>query len=288
MNEQNEPWNRQIDMKKPSQSTESATPQATALRQRAEARARQKAVQSPENLETLSPEETRRTLLELHVHQVELEMQNEELRRAQAELDAARARYFDLYDLAPMGYVTVSEQGLILETNLTAATLLGVARGALVKQPISQFILKEDEDIHYLHRKRLFETGEPQTYELRMVRKDGTAFWAQLSATAAQDANGAPVCRVVMSNITTLKQTEAALRKALSDVRTLRGIVPICANCKKIRDDQGYWNQVEVYVRNHTEAEFSHGFCPECIKKLYPEFEPDDPGSAPQSTGGSP
>ncbi|MCX5819363.1 MAG: response regulator transcription factor [Deltaproteobacteria bacterium] len=62
------------------------------------------------------------------------------------------------------------------------------------------------------------------------------------------------------------------LRQAFDQIKTLRGIVPICANCKKIRDDQGYWNQVEVYVRDHTEAEFSHGICPECMKELYPEF----------------
>jgi DNA-binding response OmpR family regulator len=63
------------------------------------------------------------------------------------------------------------------------------------------------------------------------------------------------------------------LRQALDQIKTLRGIVPICASCKKIRDDQGYWNQVEVYIQNHTEAEFSHGICPECIKKLFPEYE---------------
>ena len=63
------------------------------------------------------------------------------------------------------------------------------------------------------------------------------------------------------------------LRQSLDQIKTLRGIVPICANCKKIRDDQGYWNQVEAYVCEHTEAEFSHGICPECIKKLYPELE---------------
>ncbi|MBT3289588.1 MAG: response regulator transcription factor [Victivallales bacterium] len=62
------------------------------------------------------------------------------------------------------------------------------------------------------------------------------------------------------------------LRQALDQVKTLRGIVPICANCKKIRDDQGYWNQVEVYVRDHTEARFTHGICPECIEVLYPEL----------------
>jgi CheY-like chemotaxis protein len=62
------------------------------------------------------------------------------------------------------------------------------------------------------------------------------------------------------------------LSLALEDIKTLSGIVPICANCKKIRNDEGYWQQVEVYVHNHTEAEFSHGICPDCVQKLYPEL----------------
>ncbi len=66
------------------------------------------------------------------------------------------------------------------------------------------------------------------------------------------------------------------LSQALDQIKTLSGIVPICANCKKIRSDEGYWQQVEVYVRDHTEAEFSHGICPECIKKLYPELNSED------------
>ena len=72
------------------------------------------------------------------------------------------------------------------------------------------------------------------------------------------------------------------LREALAQIKTLRGIVPICSSCKKIRDDQGYWNQVEVYVRDHTEAEFSHGLCPECMHKLYSEFDPDADRNVPQ------
>ena len=81
---------------------------------------------------------------------------------------------------------------------------------------------------------------------------------------------------VVHENITERKRVEEALQKALDDIKTLRGIIPICANCKKIRDDQGYWNQVDVYVSKHTEAEFSHGICPECAKKLYPGYKDDD------------
>ncbi|MFH2047719.1 MAG: PAS domain-containing protein [Pseudomonadota bacterium] len=150
------------------------------------------------------------------MHQIELEMQNDELRRIQVELGAAGARYFDLYDLAPVGYVTVSEKGLILEANLTAATLLGVGRGELIKQPFSRFILKENQDIYYLHRKKLFEAysantaqdAEPQAYELRMGKKDETIFWAHLTITVSHDTDCTPVCRITINDITKLKQAE--------------------------------------------------------------------------------
>jgi PAS domain S-box-containing protein len=205
-------------MNKPGKSTKSTTPQAAELRRRAEAITRETAARAPEHVADQSPEDTRRMLHELHVHQLELEMQNEELRRAGADLDAARARYFDLYDMAPVGYVTVSEPGLILEANLTATALLGVARSALAGRPISPFILKEDQDIYYLHRKQLFETGEPQTCELRMVRSDGTVFWACLEATAqdpwtSSEQGADRACRIVLSDITSRKQAEGALRE---------------------------------------------------------------------------
>ena len=184
------------------------------LRRRAEELARGEAARTPENLEALSPEATRRLLHELEVHQIELEMQNQELRRAQAELEVARARYFDLYDQAPVGYVTLSAQGLILEANLTATILLGMARSALVRQFLSQFIFKEDQDLYYLHRKQLFETGAAQTCELRMARPDGSPFWARLEATAAQDAAGTSIGRAVLIDLTAHKQAEDELHHA--------------------------------------------------------------------------
>jgi two-component system cell cycle sensor histidine kinase/response regulator CckA len=174
------------------------------LRRRAEELARELAPEIPENLAAQLPEETRKALHELQVHQIELEMQNEELRRTQEQLEASRARYFDLYDLAPVGYLSVSEQGLIVEANLTFAAMLQVrrARGSLLGQPLTRFILPGDQEIFYLHRKPLFETGTPQVCELRMLRKDGSPFWARLEAAAAQDANGTVVCRVIVSDIT--------------------------------------------------------------------------------------
>ncbi|AGX86301.1 sensor histidine kinase [Candidatus Symbiobacter mobilis] len=191
---------------------------AAAMRQQAEEQARsiESTIQSPQ-----APEEIQRVFHELRVHQIELEMQNEELRRAQTEIEAGRARYYDLYDLAPVGYCTLSEKGLILEANLTAATLLGVSCGAMVKQPLSRFIFKEDQDIYYLHRKKLFEKGEHQECELRLVQSDGALFWAHLTATATQSEDGATVCRVVLTDITEQKNAEEEIQKQLCEKEIL-------------------------------------------------------------------
>jgi len=78
---------------------------------------------------------------------------------------------------------------------------------------------------------------------------------------------------VVCFNYAELIEEKQRLEKALKEIMTLSGLIPICSNCKKIRDDQGYWQQVEIYVRDHSAADFSHGICPECFVKIYPEFE---------------
>jgi PAS domain S-box-containing protein len=148
--------------------------------------------------EILSPHIARAQQHELLVHRIELELQNEELRRTQKELEDARNRYFDLYDLAPVGYLTVSKEGLILEANLMAASLLGTDRTELTHQRLSQFILKEDQDNYYLHRKQLFETSDLQTYKLRMVKKDGTQFQATFKTMLARDSDGGSACRIIM------------------------------------------------------------------------------------------
>jgi PAS domain S-box-containing protein len=190
-----------------------------ALRRRAEALAAEKAGGMPENADVLSPDSARRALHELRVHQIELEMQNEELRRTQQELEASRERYFDLYDLAPVGYFTLSEQGLILEANLTAAKLFGVARSVLVKQPLSRFILPEDQDNHYRHRKALLETGTPQSWALRVLKKDAVPFWVRVDATTAQGADGASVWRAVVSDITESKRAERTLKTTNAELQ---------------------------------------------------------------------
>ena len=179
------------------------------LRQEAEAVAARNAAQSPEDRGALSPEESLQLVHELRVHQVELEMQNEELRLTLGKLDASQARYFDFYDLAPVGYFTLGETGLILQANLTAAALLGVKRNELLEQPITRFIFNEDQDSYYLLRQQIVATGAAQACELRLLKRDGKHFWARLEAIAAADENHAPVLRIVLSDVSERKTMEA-------------------------------------------------------------------------------
>jgi PAS domain S-box-containing protein len=166
-----------------------------------------------------APEPSPSLLHELRVHQIELEMQNEELRQAQESLEVSRARYFDLYDLAPVGYLTVGEGGLIMEANLTAATLLGVQPRSLAGRPIALYILREDRDIFYLHKGRLFKTGASQAWELRMKRPGGEHFWARMEAALFEDGTGRRVCRIALSDVSERKQAELQRDVSLEELK---------------------------------------------------------------------
>jgi len=167
------------------------------------------------DLLAFSPEEIKSLIHELRVHQVELRMQNEELRRVQGEMETARNRYSHLYDFAPAGYFTISEKGIVTEANLTAATMMGMERGKLIGQPFSIFIDKDDQDTFYFHRKKLIEAKTKQTYELRILKKNKSQFHAQMACIPVLDENGTFVqIRAAVTNITDRKQAEEALRKA--------------------------------------------------------------------------
>ena len=196
-------------MTKHPDSTEKLSP----LRRKAEEMAREREARTPEPFEHLAPEEMARTIHELRVHQIELELQNEELRRTQEALDIQWERYFDLYDLAPVGYVTVTREGIITEANLTAAGMLGLAKSALLKRPLSLFIHKDNQDIYYLRRRELLATGGPQGCDLRMITSDGTVFWAHLTATCDRGDSGAPLCRIALIDITGRKKAEEEISR---------------------------------------------------------------------------
>ena len=191
---------------------------ARELRRRAEKKA---AAMDAERLETLSPGQVEQLVHELRVHQIELELQNEELRRAQLELEASRTRYFSLYDLAPAGYVAIDGNGLITEANLAAASLLAAPRSALYGQPLSRFILAEDQDIYYRHRKALVETQKTQVCELRLDRPPAEPpVWIRLQTAMDRDTEtDADIGRAVMVDISAqikLKEILATEHKELA------------------------------------------------------------------------
>lgn len=183
------------------------------LRIRAEASFRKRLDSSIPN--TLTPEATYELLHELQVHQIELEMQNEELRESHIALDIARSRYFDLYDLAPVGYLTLNEHGLIQQANLTLASMLNVARSTLIQQPLSKLILKADQDIFYLKHKKMIVSGDPQSFDLRLSKNDDTSFWVNVVLTLVNDNEHELELRAVIVDISARKLAEQALQSAI-------------------------------------------------------------------------
>ncbi len=184
------------------------------LRRKAEESLIGKSTMIPEILTGLTPAQAVELLQELRIHQVELEMQNEDLCRAQLELETSRARYFELYDLAPVGYLTLDGDGLIQEANLTAARLLQQERGDLLGRPFTRLINREDQDSYYLYGKQLLQAGSQQVCELRMGYGDSPGFWARLEMTAVLSSEGeADGFRAVFIDISDRKRAEAVLKK---------------------------------------------------------------------------
>jgi diguanylate cyclase (GGDEF)-like protein/PAS domain S-box-containing protein len=140
-------------------------------------------------------------------------MQNEELRRTQSELEQSRSKYSDLYDFAPVGYFTFDKNGLILEANLTGSRLLNVERAHLIKKPFSQYIVKNSSDSFYRHRLKVFATSERQTSEIKLKKKDGVDFYAQLESIAVEDSEGNKFCRTSVIDITKGKLAEKQLEQ---------------------------------------------------------------------------
>ncbi|WP_367847131.1 PAS domain-containing protein [Rhodoferax sp. WC2427] len=209
---------------------------AMALRLQAEAIIRDKVALSNRPPETLTLAGMQRAMHELQVHQIELEMQNDELQRTQLLLETSRSRYFELYDMAPVGYCTVSEGGLVVEANLAVAALLGIARGTLVGQRISRFIGKDYQDTYYRLRKQLLETGTPKTCELQVVSLEGHPCWVQLTISAAHDATGAPEQHLVLADISESKVMAAAMQASEARYRALVDGSPEATTERKRQD----------------------------------------------------
>ncbi len=202
------------------------------------------------------------------------------LASSEAQLRVANDELRDLYDNAPCGYHSIDATGLVVRMNDAELAWLGYTREEVVgRKNVMDLVTPEAAAAVRERVQQCIAQGALRDVRIEYVRKDGTRLPALMSATAIYDGEGRfLMTRSVVTDVTEIERSSEVqarlitdLRAALASVKTLSGLLPICANCKKVRDDTGYWNEVEQYVSEHTTARFSHGVCPECFPKLFPD-----------------
>lgn len=159
-------------------------------------------------------------------------------------------------------------------------SIMGVSAQKVMRDASNLINLVHPEDLEMFVEKVMISAKNLTPYHeiFRCVKGEKTV-WVECRATPTPMADGSIIWDGFFLDITERKQAEeerekliSELKNALSEVKTLKGFIPICASCKNIRDDEGYWQQIERYIQSNSEAEFSHSICPECAKKLYPEL----------------
>ncbi len=178
--------------------------------------------------------------------------------------------------------ITTDSRGLVISWNTGAERIFGYTEAEIIGQPMTTIMPQRYAEGHLQGMIRVSEGSEHRliggTVELHGLNKNGTEFPIELSLAEWETTSGRYFTAIIR-DVSVRKQIEAEreqlisdLQNAIEQIKTLKGIVPICASCKKIRDDKGYWEQVDHYVAKHTDAKFSHGICPDCTQKLYPEY----------------
>ncbi len=206
-----------------------------------------------------------------------------ERKRAEDALRVSEERYRRIITTVREGILSMDADNRITFANGHLAEMFGYTLEELTGRPFENLLFEEDRQ-DFSRRQGERGQGRNDQFERRFRTKGGEERYAIVSASPLTDSEGRYTGSFgTITDITDRKKAEMELQEinlellqAMKQIKTLRGIVPICMHCKKIRDDSGYWNQVEVYVRNHTEAEFSHGLCPDCTLKLYPEYAEDE------------
>lgn len=158
-----------------------------------------------------SVDEVKKLVHELRVHQIELEMQNDALRQAQSELLASNEKYTDLYDFAPVSYLTLDEQAIIVEANLTLSKLFGLERSLLLKRRFALYLPMSERNGFFEAMSHVLETGEPQTFEARLLAKE-VELDVRLNMAFASNAAGKKHCRISITDVSDLRKAEKELK----------------------------------------------------------------------------
>ncbi len=200
----------------------------------------------------------------------------------EAAIKESETKFRSVAQSAKDAIITVDKAGKIAFCNTAACKMFDYREGELIGQSISILMPQRFRAAHERGMAQVVATRKSklidETIELFGITKTGNEFPVELSLSNWVSGDHTFYTGIIR-DISERKQHEKErdalidnLKKSLAKVRKLSGLLPICASCKKIRDDKGYWNQIEAYIRDHSEAEFSHGICPECSEKLYPEY----------------
>lgn len=202
-----------------------------------------------------------------------------EQKRAEEQLRESEEKYRDLFENAIDPIFIVDADLNYINVNRRAVEMFGFSKEEFLAMSILDVIPPEQVPRSNAEFEKLRQRGAYEKFVGKMRKKDGTYADIEVSSSAIYDDGKITGSRDIVRNITDRRQIEEEqqklikeLQEALATVKTLSGMLPICAACKKVRDDKGYWNQIEQYIKEHSGAEFSHGLCPECAKKLYPDF----------------
>jgi PAS domain S-box-containing protein len=220
-------------------------------------------------------------LVELRKRIAELKTLEDERKQTEEALRKSEERYRTILENIQDGYLEVDLTGNFTFVNNAECRNLGYSSEELIGMTYRRYTDETTAKKLYLTFNGVYRTGEPvKVLDVEVIRKDGTKAFNEISVSLIRDSEDKPTgFRGISRDVTERKRMQEErekliheLQDALANVKMLRGLLPICSYCKKIRDDKGYWNQIESYIRDHSDAEFTHGMCPECLKKHYPDL----------------
>jgi PAS domain S-box-containing protein len=209
----------------------------------------------------------------------------EELRQNVEALRESEARYSSVVENSMDAILMTDPEGRILSANREACRMFGRTEAELKRTGRMPLVDSEDGQRVAAASADRERKGKVQL-EVTFVRSDGTKFTGEVSSGVFQDRDGLSRNSSIIRDVTERRRAEEErerlmeeLQAAVANVKTLSGLLPICARCKKIRDDKGYWNQIELYIRDRSDAKFTHGICPDCAKLYHAELFRPAPAS---------
>ena len=206
-------------------------------------------------------------------------MDKEEINNALEKLRNSEKHYRILMDESMDPTFSFYADGTYRYVNNAFARGVGKTVGEIIGHKIWDVFEKDEADKRFAIVNKVFTNGKTEEIEVRVPLPSGDTYYLTTVKPILDDTGVVETVICTSKNITKRKLAEVALKKehdqllqALKEIKTLSGLLPICASCKKIRDDKGYWNQIEDFIQQRSDALFSHAICPACAKKLYPDL----------------